>query len=374
MNLFLPTAEEVLHETLREFGVEPLSDEKRSSYLPVIKKFGGIHRAAVAFSETSGLVLKALASNAKTYDQIQSECRVGNGDITANSYIGRIETMVIRETDRVKRISRQRFMKHAQHTEPENLTLRSMLEFWADKEILTRLWQIGPCGHCRQQYFLPVLNIQKRIVCLHCGNKITLPTKVPLGYKLHQAVQHAVSEGIIPVVLTGRFLYNLSHFGFLWLPGVKYRRQNQLGDIDLLACCDGHLVFCECKQLSNTPPDAKVWTQVVNQFLETVEIAKLCGGSLVVLASQVIEYPPDVQKKINDAVQDSIPILLLTKSDLDKGYREIILADEPKKTLWLDDLIPIKFPEREKPTIKMSRTIDYGCMIYTHQIGDDQEK
>ena len=250
VRIHLPAAEEVLLETLREYGVEPEADEKRSSYLPVIKRFGGLHPAASAFSGKSGTVLTTLIDGTKTHPEIKSSCRLGDGDVSGENYAQQIEYMLQRETDRMKRVSRQRFTHNTWHAEPENMKLRSLLEFWADRSILTRQWRLGPCGHCRQQYFVPNLNIQKRIVCTHCGNRITLPGTVPVGYTLHRAVRHAISEGVIPVVKAGRFLRNMANNSFLWLPGVKYRTGTQRGDIDLLACCDGHLVFCECKRSS----------------------------------------------------------------------------------------------------------------------------
>jgi hypothetical protein len=55
----------------------------------------------------------------------------------------------------------------------------------------------------------------------------------------------AVREGIVPVLPARRFLSNWTNTGLFWLPGMKFRHQH--GDVDLLACCDGRLVFCECK-------------------------------------------------------------------------------------------------------------------------------
>lgn len=368
IRIYLPTAEEVLLETLREYGVEPVADEKRASYLPVIKRFGGLNFAASAFSGQSGSVLVALGDGTKTHPEIQSACRLGKGDVSGDTYEQRSEWMLAHETERMKRVASQRFKKYARHAEPENLKLRSFLEFWADRSILTREWKLGPCGHCSQSYFVPTLNIQKRIVCTHCGHRITLPANVPVGYTLHRAVRHAISEGIVPVALTGRFLRNLTHHGFLWLPGVKYEIGTKAGDIDLLACCDGHLVFCECKQLDQTPPEAKVWDEVAEQFLETVEVAKRCRGSLAVLAAQVCEFPQRVRARIETVVGSNIPFLLLTKADLEEGHRKF---QDRGHTRWLTlhDLIPTPFQEQRREPTDKPRTINMGWGVYTLQEG-----
>ena len=109
---------------------------------------------------------------------------------------------------------------------------------------------------------------------------------MPIGYTLHRAVRHAIKEGIIPVVLTGRFLQNMTNDGFLWLPGVKYQIRAQQGDIDILACCDGRLVFCECKMLKETSFDSSLSEKIVDQFLKTANLAKKCGANLAVLSAK----------------------------------------------------------------------------------------
>ena len=276
VEIYLPTAEEVFDEILREMEVEPVHDEKRSSYLPVIERFGGLLPAATAFSGRSATVLAALTDHIRTPSEIRGICKLGAGNVADEGYFERIERMLSPETERMKRIARRRYRKYARYATPENLKLSSLLEHWADKGILVRQWEIGPCGHCRQRYFIPHLSIQRRIVCMNCGHRISVPQAVKIGYSVHHAVRHAVKEGIVPVLLTARFLRGLADRGFFWLPGLKYKSGDKAGDIDLLACCDGKLIFCECKRLEATPAEAKVWDEVVDQFLETVAVAKMC--------------------------------------------------------------------------------------------------
>ena len=174
------------------------------------------------------------------------------------------------------------------------------------------------------------------IICQNCGHRISLPSAVPVGYTLQRAVAHAIEEGIIPVVQTGRFLEGLTHKGFLWLPGVKYKNGEVRGDIDLLACCNGGFVFCECKNLEetpnscpiaagncprNSPTRSQLWDDVVSQFLQTARLAKACKGCLAVLACKVTEYPVAVMERLKAELGSSIPYLLLKNDDLEKGYR-----------------------------------------------------
>ena len=88
----------------------------------------------------------------------------------------------------------------------------------------------------------------------------------------------------------------MTNSGFFWLPGVKYKVGDRSGDIDLLACCDTDLVFCECKQLDATPPRTKVWDDVVAQFLETAAVFENTGsgfyGGALLNITQTPEYFP----------------------------------------------------------------------------------
>lgn len=364
VNVYLPTQEEVLGEILREQGIEPIPDEKRSSYLPVIRRFGGLYFTAAAFAGDSGTVLAALAHDTLTLQQIQGKCKLGSGEIGGKPYLERIDHILQPEPERMKRIARRRYSEYAKSSEPENVKLRSLLEYWAGRAVLSRSWKIGPCRRCSQEHYVERLNIQRRIICPNCGHKISLPAAVPIGYRLQGPVARAIQEGIVPVIQTGRFLKGMTNQGFLWLPGVKYKIGDQAGDLDLMACCDGQLVFCECKNLDGTPADAKLWTEVVAQFLETARIAKLCGGSLAVLACKTATYPQDVVDRVAAELGTSIPYLLLTKDDLDKGYRPV-KEDTLTRHLMLYDLLPIPFPEKPRDRTGKPRTINLGWGVYT---------
>ena len=186
VNIYLPTSEEILGEILREFDVEPILDEKRSSYLPVLKRFGGIFPAAAAFTGQRGAILTILAESTRTVNEIRGVCRIGRGQVDGESYIQRIEPMLRHESARMARIAKLRFLEHARRITPENLKPQILLEHWADRKVLTRQWQIGPCGQCNQTYFVSSLNIQRPVICTNCGHRISLPSKVAIGYTLQR--------------------------------------------------------------------------------------------------------------------------------------------------------------------------------------------
>src|SRR5262249_37239684 len=236
IDIYLPTSEEILGEILREYGAEPLPDEKRSAYLPVIHRFGGPYLAGAAFSGTSGAILRALEKGPKTISEIKGLCKLGDGTVPGESYLQRTEQIFSHASERLKRVGRKRFARYAKNQAPETLKLTAVLEFWADRGILNRQWKVGPCPRCHKTDFVPRLDIQKRLTCRRCGNGLTLHESVPIGYSLDRTVSLALEEGIVPVVLAGRFLRNMTNRGFFWLPGVKFRMGEKQGDIDLLAC------------------------------------------------------------------------------------------------------------------------------------------
>lgn len=188
-----------------------------------------------------------------------------------------------------------------------------------------------------------------------------LSEQVSIGYSLSPPVKHSLDEGIVPVVLAGRFLRNLTSRGFFWLPGVKHTKDGQRGGADIVACCDGYLVFAECKTLVDIPSDAAVWAKVVDQFLELANVAIACGGDLVVLAAQIDKYPDDVSHRIEESLKDQIPYILLDASDLESGHRTI----EAGRWLTVTDLLPEEFPESPRLREGGAREMNFGHMKFT---------
>jgi len=270
-------------------------------------------------------------------------------------------------SDRSKRIVALRFAEYVSGKRPSRPMLTDLLEMWANQGIVLREWKVGPCPQCLRSYFEPRLNIQKHLICPGCGNRITLVARIDIGYRLHRAVGAAIAEGIIPVVLTGRFLQQMTSRGFLWLPGVKYRYGNTKGDIDVVACCDGHLVFCECKDLDGAAPQGVNWKEIVGQFSSTIEVALRCNADFVVFASLVAAYPENVKADFASAVGDRIPFLLLDKQDLELGERRVE-RDNFRSRLAFYDLLKEPFVDAAIKRVARpedQRKVEFGVGTFT---------
>lgn len=385
----IPTAEEVLEEILREQGYEITHDEKRSSYLPTIARFGGLHLAAAAMSGQAGQILEILCSgrlrstgeiseqddtnhqsvlvaqgHSLTPTQIKSIGKLGNGKLGDEHYMDRIKKMLSTATDRVKRIGMKRFRRYADQQIPDEMTLQALLEHWADQSVLTRRWVLGPCKTCKRKSFVDKVSLTKLPSCVHCGTNLQMCEQTAIAYSLAPSVRHSLSEGLATVVLTGRFLRNMTNSGFFWLPGVKYKQSNSAGDIDLLVCCDGILVFGECKKLTNTPHDATSWEKTTEQFLRLASVAIQCDGGLVVLAALVDSYPAEVEQRINEELSERISVLLLTKTDLEKGRRPSGTEND-WLSLSIHDLVPTTFPEPKVERTPGRRQFSLGWWVHS---------
>lgn len=206
VGVYLPTGTDVLEEVLLGAGVRPLPDEKRACYLPVVRLFGGLDEAARAFSGQRGAVLRALAAGPQSVGELAGRARLGGGKLKELAhpewppqFLATLDPVARRA---LLRLSRDRWSR----TLPATTEAEALLEFWADRGVVTRQWQVGPCPACMGTYWEPRLDISRPVRCPGCDTRVRLPQRVPLGYSLHRLVAHAIRQGVAPVALTGRFL------------------------------------------------------------------------------------------------------------------------------------------------------------------------
>ena len=346
INIPLPSGDEILDEALREGGITPRLDEKRACYLPVMRMFGGLEHTAQAFTGQRGTVLRALLGNPMQVCEIQKRARLGNGNLAELEPPNLPKQALDRLGPVARRIYTRRRRERGERTGPATTQVESLLEFWADKGIVSRQWRLGPCPACLGSFWEPRLDIARPVVCPGCGNRLRLRPQVPLGYSLHRLIGHAMKEGIAPVMLAGRFLKNLTTRGFLWMPGVKCRRKERDGDLDLIACCDGHIVVGECKTMEDTPVETGFWEKILGQFEATIELGRGCRASVVLLAVLAEAFPPDFQDKVDKLTGPSMRCLLLDRQDLTKGYRTITEIKPPlNRPMSIHDLVVDPMPE-----------------------------
>jgi hypothetical protein len=333
IRLCLPSAEEILEEVLYESGITPIEDEKCAAYTPAFAILGGLTKAAHNFKRRLRQVIRVLrVHGTATLPTIQAEAKLGNGKLPDElSEPRHVQDFLRGYAAVVRRVSLKRFKEYWQDYYPDDTKLKSLLEHWLSLGLL----------------------VQK------AG-----------GYALEPRVDKAVREGLIPVALTGDFLRRLTLEGFLWVPGIKYQRGATLGDIDVIAVCDGALVVGECKEMEGVPKSCEDWeASVWPKFEELIETAKACRADIVLLASLADSYPDGWKDRARAKAGDSMSVLLLTREDLDAGHRRLPKTDVmPERQMFIRDIVrnPRKARVRRDPpgarTVSIGGWVaQYGC-------------
>ena len=189
-------------------------------------------------------------------------------------------------------------------------------------------------------------------LCRNCGSKLIIKDKIEVGYQLNPLVKKSIDEGLIPIVLTLNFLQNLTSRGFMYLPGFKGKINKEPFDIDIIASCDGVLVFCECKNVPNTGSD---WQEIKEQFEKLIRKSKKLKAQIVILSSLSKEYPEmieELKKKYSSE---------LNEEDLEKGIKYHPLRNGISFPFTISDFLPSKQTKRKKRRGK--RSISYGNFL-----------
>ena len=141
-------------------------------------------------------------------------------------------------------------------------------------------------------------------------------------YELNELVRLSFEEGISPVLLTVRFLRNLTQHAFTYYLGAKVQFDNQNTDLDLLACCDGSLVTGECKSLPSVTSQVK-WNEIKEQLIPAIEVAKKCNFHIFFVSSFTDNYPRKFKADLKKLAGTSLNLLFITKKNLEEGFSEV---------------------------------------------------
>ena len=363
---WLPTEEEILEERVHAHGPRIRKDEKRSCYLPAIKLLGGLEQASSTLSGKRGAILQELANGPASEHELKGRLQLGKGKIPELTRDKDFEFLLQQLTPVQKRIGRRRLQHYWRRTLPANSKLQSLLEHWVSNSILRRVWRIGPCPTCQTTHRESRLNVGRPYKCSGCSSTIALPESFVVEYELQPILYTALKEGLRPVALTGNFLKNLTHKGFLWLPGLKYTDQNVDGDLDIVASCDGHLVLAECKLRDESDPQEIEWSKILDQIRAMAKIGRTCKAELIVFASLLPDYPQSFLAEVATIAGDDLRIEVLNREDLENGHRWI--HDEKLSMpypLPLRDLIPDRIHEEPVPKFDEPRVIETGGFTIT---------
>jgi hypothetical protein len=136
---------------------------------------------------------------------------------------------------------------------------------------------------------------------------------------------------------------------------VKFNRGDEEGDLDLIACCDGHIAVGECKSVEGAGAEAGVWELIMEQFAQTIEVGKACGAAFAVLAVMADSFPGGFQARAEALAGPSLKCLLLNRHNLEAGERDT--GTEGLGRLTLRDLVVDQMPEASQPAPTEPRQI-----------------
>ena len=359
----IPTSDELLEEILVERGIRTAKDETRTRYIPAIDMFGGLLKTADAFSGIPLRIIQALTrtdpgnvSPTHTFNDIKDSARAGKGNKpTEQPILAIIDSDLPRHAARV---GRRRFEAHPV---AGSLDIQDIVTRLLERKVLKRLWKLDRCPWCDKQYCLDHINPNLPLSCPGCLRPIQLNYHVVLAYQLNELIALAIAEGIVPVVLTGRFLHNLTSQGFIWLPGVKCSSGTVETDFDIFASCDGHLVAAECKSLEGTRSHSQVWRNEQPKIERAIVIAKSAGVRTFVVASLCGRYPETFQQALGKAAGSDMSVHLLYRTDLTEGHKRIQAKNEPDRFMRIDDFLPASSPRRKgRPRTPGDRRVRFG--------------
>jgi len=352
----VPRPEELLEELLIESGVKPLKDEKSIRYNQSIDIFQGLSEAAKFLSGTSLQIINSLKSGTLTFGQIKAQAKLGKKQTKKDSAF---ISWSRRLPEHSKRTAKRRYAEYSKQNFGPHASESEIIEKLLELGVLRRRWKLDKCPYCDKEYWVAELKISEPMFCPGCHKKIYLRDKFQLGYELNELVALSIREGIVPVVLTARFLRNLTDSGFFWLPGIKCSWKSLKTDLDIIACCDGRLVAAECKTLSNTNIKSKTWMEIASQIEQKVGLLKNCGIQVLVISAMCEEFPKGFEKRILGVIGNDMSILLLNRVELLDGERRVPYNHQTRR-MRLNDIMQLQsLPKRIKRKKRGKRFVSF---------------
>jgi hypothetical protein len=354
----LPTETEIFETILAEENIKIIKDEKNIRYHQALKLFGNINDASIALTNISWDIINALLVKPLSYNELKSQAKLGKQKHHID--LPEMPKMILdRYQGKAKHIAEQRMQYAFRSSFRKDSIDIDILEQLTTRKILKRRWNLPKCKMCDKTYWVDHIDLAQPLACPGCSNLISIPDKVDVGYELNELVRLSIDEGIRPVVLTARFLRNLSNDGFFWIPGMKIDNNSIETDLDIVACLDGYLVAVECKSLENASDDSNFWEdKILQQLQKPIDAVKKCGFDFFFVSTLNSNIPEIFKREVKRLAGDTLKVEFLTKNDLENGYRYIQDTDENKILFRMLDLLNPNW--RRTPTKeKNPRTISF---------------
>lgn len=198
------------------------------------------------------------------------------------------------------------------------------LTWLAGKHLLLRGYHLR-CPDCDLEHWYPLADVAEHVTCWGCQAVFQMPLQLDFAYRLNQHFIEGLNEGAAAVLLAALYLSEGYQSGFNWQTGLLFERDGQTVDIDLIAECNGALVFAECKN------DLK--GDVIDQLRWGVGVARRCNAGMYVFAVLQEQALPqsliDFVEEARQANPGQCPTRLVTRNEL-LGLGEKLTLQELK--------------------------------------------
>ncbi len=379
----LPTAEELLVPLLKDKGIEEKKDEKRVCYESVIELFGGVSQFLECCKEKRFKIISALWTDKalpceKEGSSVSKGCSIKQSDAPIPILLNQIKQRTRMGADFDKPF--QDFFHYDFIKDPLILktakarlanekgfyrqnTPKSFISWMVEAAIIRQVFHYPKCFSCdNESDWGSQIDLARPLHCSRCGNTVSIQdSSLDVGYQMNPLVYKAFKEGIRPVALTLGVLKRATAGGFLYIPGFKGTYEKKDFDIDIMAVCDGDLIFCECKTMEGISAQASGGAKVLDQLEQLIEKGNLCGARSVVLASLADGYPQKIQKLAKNKSTSTMRVVLLTKADLLRGHTKSQRDNMGESPARLSEAFLPQAPSTKRKR-KGERRVSFGSM------------
>jgi len=220
----------------------------------------------------------------------------------------------------------------------------------ANRQILLRGYRLT-CPVCGTNAWYEVSRIQEEMVCDGCRASFPLKAHIDFAFRLNHLFMERQNHGAIAVILTLLVLYNTSWHGILWNADIELAQRDDAEnadavEVDIIAMCDGYLIFAECKnrllsEQDKMNPERRrdKLDEIKTQLEQEIKVAIAMEAQLFLFATLEEETPDEIQEFISrqDEQYDRLRVRLLSANELLQG--QFITEESDRRRISYHEIV-----------------------------------
>jgi hypothetical protein len=209
-----------------------------------------------------------------------------------------------------------------------------IVETLTERQILLRGYKLE-CPFCGLEEWYDLSRVNERMKCIGCASDFMLPLSLDFAFKLNRLFSDRTGtdrkgQGIVTQLLSLLYLSELSDKGFHWQADVILEVDGKKTNIDVIAMCDGALVFAECKdaflptnQSHRGRSDRRKRHQqtvkdIIEQLRREIACARTMSAKLFFFCTLEQDIPEEIIEfiKTENEIDEQLAVYLLTSDHL----------------------------------------------------------